>query len=196
MKVDAIGGRVLRGEVESVGILAEQGGWRDPNLREYTVKIKLVMEEGVAIRPSMRCEAEIQIDKIENALAVPVQSIFTEGLVRYVHVPQGSKFTRRPIKVGKRSDRYAEILGGMTEGERVLVRKPEPREVLAEPWSKEQLAAAGLELSEDGKIVSQAKGPAEANALPQATPGNLPRSGNRRNGGGGGGDNAGGQKGR
>src|SRR5262245_9110642 len=38
VKVDAAGGAVFDGEVESIGVMAESGGWRDPNLREYTVK--------------------------------------------------------------------------------------------------------------------------------------------------------------
>jgi multidrug efflux pump subunit AcrA (membrane-fusion protein) len=187
VKVDAIGGRALRGEVESVGILAEQGGWRDPNLREYTVKIKLIMEDGVAIRPSMRCEAEIQMDRIESALAVPVQAVFTEGLVRYVHVPSGSKFTRRPVKIGRRSDRFAEILGGVHESERVLVRKPEAREVLGAPWVRDELVAVGLDLTEDGKVIPKIApaGAAEASAATQERPRPpraVPRSENRGGG--------------
>src|SRR5690606_15347211 len=41
VSIDALGGQVVHGEVESVGVLAESGGWRDPNLREYSVRIGL-----------------------------------------------------------------------------------------------------------------------------------------------------------
>jgi multidrug efflux pump subunit AcrA (membrane-fusion protein) len=160
IKVDALAGRTLRGTVESVGILAESGGWRDPNLREYTVKIKIDLEPGVAVRPSMRCEAEIQLDRVTGTLAIPVQGVFSEGLVRFVHVPSGSRYLRRPVLIGRRSDRFAEVRAGVAEGERVLVRKPEAREVLAEPWSKEQLVAVGLDLDSDGKVIPRAGAPA------------------------------------
>jgi HlyD family secretion protein len=40
VRIDALG-QVVPGSVESVGVLAESGGWRDPNRREYTVKIAL-----------------------------------------------------------------------------------------------------------------------------------------------------------
>src|SRR5262245_3774787 len=41
VKVEAAGGKTYNGTVESIGVLAESGGWRDPNLREYRVKIAL-----------------------------------------------------------------------------------------------------------------------------------------------------------
>ncbi|MBL8759566.1 MAG: HlyD family efflux transporter periplasmic adaptor subunit [Phycisphaerae bacterium] len=185
VKVDALAGRVLRGTVESVGILAEQGGWRDPNLREYTVKIRLEHEPGVAIRPSMRCEAEIMLDRVTGVLAIPVQSIFSEGLVRFVHVPAGSgRFVRRPVQVGRRSDRFAEVRAGVAEGERVLVRKPEAREVLAEPWSKAQLVAVGLDLSDDGKVIPKGGAPGEGS--PRGENGRGPQADRTRSGGSGG----------
>ncbi len=203
VKVDALAGRALRGTVESVGILAESGGWRDPNLREYTVKIKLELEPGVSVRPSMRCEAEIQLDRVTGTLAIPVQGIFSEGLVRFVHVPSGSggRYVRRPVQIGRRSDRFAEIRAGVTDGERVLVRKPEAREVLAEPWSKEQLLAVGLDVDGDGKVIPKGGvGVPGGAGGPGGAPGagatgrreggggeNGPRSGNRERGGGGGG---------
>ncbi|MGQ0626893.1 MAG: hypothetical protein ACT4PL_02190 [Phycisphaerales bacterium] len=155
VKIDALGGKSLRGTVQSVGVIAENGGWRDPNLREYTIKILLELPDGIKdIRPSMRCEAEITLDRVDNALVVPVQAVFSEGLVRYVHVAgKGATFSRKPVRVGRRSDRFAEIAVGVTEGDRVLVRKPTPAEVLDTPWAKAELTAVGLDLSSDGKVI-------------------------------------------
>ncbi len=154
VKIDAVGGRVLRGTVVSVGVLAESGGWRDPNLREYTIKIALELPpEKLDVRPSMRCESEIVLDRVEKALTVPIQAVFSDGLVRYVHIAKDGKFTRKPVKLGRRSDRYAEIVTGVGEGEKVLVRKPQPGEVLDKKWEQIELAAVGLDLSPDGKVI-------------------------------------------
>ena len=38
---DALPDRTLTGEVASVGVLAQTGGWRDPNRRDYTVTVLL-----------------------------------------------------------------------------------------------------------------------------------------------------------
>lgn len=152
--IEAVAGLVLTGEVESIGLLAETGGWRDPNRREYTVRVAVdAGNHGNQLRPSMRCQAEIILGTVENALSVPVQSVFSEGPVRYVLVPQGARFARRPVQIGRMSDFFAQIVNGLGEGDRVLLREPLPGEVIEEPWNPELLAAAGYALDEEGKPV-------------------------------------------
>lgn len=166
VKVEAAGGERFSGTVESIGILAEQTSrWMDPNLREYTVRIVLDLpkSEGKAdsapdsphtLKPSMRCEAEIMLGSVSNVICVPIQAVFNEGPLRYVHVQEGARFARRPVRVGQRSDRYAEIAAGLTAGDRVLIRKPEPVEIISKPWNDGELAAVGLKLNEQGQIVA------------------------------------------
>lgn len=142
IRIDAAQGRSFAGTVQSIGVLAESGGWRDPNLREYTVKIALDPENDIAgLKPSMRCEAEVVLGKVENVLTAPIQAVFNDGPVRYVYTPKGSKFSKTPVKVGKRSDVFAEIRAGLKEGDRVLLREPAPGEVLNTPFDDETLAA-------------------------------------------------------
>ncbi|USN99959.1 MAG: HlyD family efflux transporter periplasmic adaptor subunit [Phycisphaeraceae bacterium] len=159
--VEAIGGLVLRGHVESIGLLAESGGWRDPNRREYTVRIAVEADtHAERLKPSMRCQAEITLGTVENALSVPVQSVFSDGPVRYVLVPDGARLDRRPVQLGRRSDLFAEISKGLGEGDRVLVREPRAGEVVDKPWDPAQLADAGYTLDEDGKPVAPGFNPA------------------------------------
>lgn len=154
VKVEAAGGRSFPGTVASIGVLAESGGWRDPNRREYTVKIDLQGVEGADLKPSMRAESELRLGRVDEALAVPIQAVFNEGPMRYVYLPQGAKFTRRPIQVGRRSERFAEVTAGLSEGEQVILRQPKPAEVLNRPWDAKELAAVGLKLDEQGKVVA------------------------------------------
>ncbi|MCA3005947.1 MAG: HlyD family efflux transporter periplasmic adaptor subunit [Phycisphaerales bacterium] len=153
IRIDALGGRAVPGAVETIGVIAESGGWRDPNLREYTVKLRLDTSDTSMLKPSMRAEATILLDKVSSALTVPLQSIFNDGLVRYVLVPEGSRFAKRPVRVGRRSDRFAEIVTGLQAGERVLLREPTPSEVVDRPWDAKQLAAVGLNMLPDGRIM-------------------------------------------
>ena len=167
IKVEAAGGERFNGTVESIGILAEQTSrWMDPNLREYTVRIALDLPKSKpedaegkgkpahVLKPSMRCEAEIMLGSVTNALAVPIQAVFNEGPLRYVHVLDGTRFVRRPVRLGQRSDRFAEIVAGLNLGERVLIRKPEASEVINKPWEESQLAAVGLKFNDQGQIIS------------------------------------------
>lgn len=57
--------------------------------------------------------------------------------------------------MGRRSDRYAEIAAGLEAGERVLLRRPEAGEVVSEPWDSGELAAVGLMIDGEGRVVSK-----------------------------------------
>ncbi len=154
VKVDAAGGQTFAGKVETIGVLAESGGWRDPNRREYTVKILLDFDPASAgLKPSMSCEATLQLDRAEGVAAAPLQGVFNEERLSYAWVPEGSKFRRVPVKVGRRSDTLAEIVAGLDEGARMLLREPTPGERITDPWNEDQLKAVGFKLADNGKPV-------------------------------------------
>ena len=46
---DALPDVTLEGEVTQIGVLAESGGWRDPNRRDYTVKVLLANTQGLGL---------------------------------------------------------------------------------------------------------------------------------------------------
>lgn len=192
VKVDAVGDQRFPGRVESIGVLAEQTSrWMDPNLREYTVRIgldkaALLTPRGQDLKPSMRCEAEIVLGHVSGALVVPVQAVFNEGPVRFVHVQEAgtTQYVRRPVSLGQRSDRFAEVRVGLKEGERVLARRPVAGEVRPRPWDEAELAAVGLKLGEQGQVVSAADPDGEGRRPGAPRPGaeGAPRPGRPRNG--------------
>lgn len=152
VRVEALGSVSLPGTVDSIGVLAESGSWRDPNLREYTVRILLQPGEyAKQLKPSMRAEATIVLDRVDDALTIPVQSVFSEGRLRYVYQPVGTKYERTPIRLGRRSETQAEVLAGLQVGDRVLLREPQAGEVLRTAWDESELEAVGFTLDENGQ---------------------------------------------
>ncbi len=164
IRVDAAGGAVFDGTVESIGVMAESGGWRDPNLREYTVRIGLEPIEGVALKPAMRCEGRITLDMVKDAIAIPVQGVFNEGPVQFVYTQEGGRWVKTPVRVGRRSDTQAEIRAGLDAGTVVLLRDPTSGETINRPWDTEQLKVAGYKMDENGRVVAEAP--------PRGAPGN------------------------
>jgi multidrug resistance efflux pump len=128
---DAVPDVALEGEVLSIGVLAESGGWRDPNRRDYTVKIKLSDGNDLGLKPSMRCKSEIYVGRVDDVIHVPLQALFREGPAAYVYVPQGAGFAQRQVHIGEASGLHAEITDGLDEGDVVLLREPRPREIVA-----------------------------------------------------------------
>lgn len=129
--VDAAQGKQFSGTVESIGIMAQSGGWRDPNLREYEVLISLEQgEEPVDLKPSMRCEARITLMHVEETLAVPLPAVFTDGPNQFVYVVEGDRYRQTPVRVGRRSETTAELMSGAKVGQRVALREPPTGKVI------------------------------------------------------------------
>lgn len=174
VKIDAAGGRIFQGSVESIGVMAETGGWRDPNLREYTVRVA-VDPQGADLKPAMRAEAVITLGNVEETVAVPVQAVFNDGPVHYVYTPKAGRYARVPVKLGRRSDTLAEIRAGIEDGAAVLLREPSAAELLREPWNEAQLTLAGYKKNDEGQIVSEG-------GRDSTTPGGAGGNRGRRNG--------------
>jgi multidrug efflux pump subunit AcrA (membrane-fusion protein) len=91
---DAVPDVALEGEVIEIGVLAETGGWRDPNRRDYTVTIQLSDGNELGLKPSMRCKSEIYVGRVDDVIHVPLQAVFREGPAAYVYVPRDSGFAQ------------------------------------------------------------------------------------------------------
>ncbi len=128
---DAYPDTPIEGIVDGISVMAEDGGWRDPQRRDYTVRIRLYQSPDMELKPSMRCVGNITLDRVEGALSVPIQSVFREGKYAFVYLPQGDGFVQRAVDVGRSSDISVEILDGLVQGDRVLLREPKAFEVLS-----------------------------------------------------------------
>ena len=119
----------LRGTVQSVSVLAESGGWRDPNRRDYTVRVLIEADTALGLKPAMRCRGEIMLDRVEDKSWVPIQAVFREGPVAYVHVAGASGIEQRQVTLGRSGELQVEVVKGVDEGDRVLLRRPSPDEI-------------------------------------------------------------------
>ena len=146
---DAFPDDILTGVVDSIGVLAESGGWANPSLREYTVRIKLDNESDNPLKPSMRCQADIHIDQVEDSLFIPIQAVFREGANIFVYVPQGSGFTQKKVTIGQASELYAEVLEGLSEGDEVLIREPRPKEIVFTLLTDEETEVSDEDSADD-----------------------------------------------
>ncbi len=130
VRMDAFNDSVLRGRVDSVGVLAEGGGWRDPNRRDYSVKVSIDNTDELPLKPSMRCKALILIDTVVEALYIPVQSVHRGEQGSLVYLANRGLYQPTPVTLGRSSELYVEVLGGLSVGDQVLLRDPPPGTVL------------------------------------------------------------------
>lgn len=155
---DASSKSILTGEVLSIGVLAESGGWRDPNRRDYTVRIRVDGENDGAIKPSMRCKASIFVAHVDDAVYVPVQAVYRTGPVAYVYRPDGAGAAQHKVQVGRSSELYAEIISGLSEGDVVLTREPEQKDItLTLDLPKTDRSNGGMRMAGDDKPAQEGK---------------------------------------
>lgn len=126
LRTDALPDEVFEGTVHSVGVLAEDGGWRDPNRRDYSVRIDLLDIGEFSLKPSMRCTAVILVDHVEDTVFVPVHAVHRRGRTTFVHVRSDGGFDEQVVQLGRASDRFVEILDGVSPTDEVLLRDPPP----------------------------------------------------------------------
>lgn len=130
IRIDARQNNPVEGTVSSIGVTADSGGWMNPDLREYKVRVDLPESFDLSLKPAMRLSGEVYTGRVEDVLAVPVQAVNAEGENYYVYVPSGSgRVVRRSVEIGQATETMVEIQSGLEEGERVLLRQPRAGEL-------------------------------------------------------------------
>jgi len=78
--------------------------------------------------PAMTGTIRFNVYVKEDAMVVPAKAVFAEELnpdERYVYVVKGDKHEKRRVKVGEQVRDKLEILGGLRDGEEILLEKPQ-----------------------------------------------------------------------
>ena len=133
----------VAGAVVGVSVLAESGGWRDPNRRDYTVKVGLDVDPSLGLKPSMRCRGEIVLGNVEDVINVPIQAVFRKGPLAFVYVPEERGFAQRRVGIGQSSEMLVEIRDGLAVGDQVLLRRPGAGEIVSEIEMPESMGGPG-----------------------------------------------------
>jgi len=117
--VDALDGLALKGEVTRVATLAKQQ--RGETAKTFDVEI-LLTDHDERLRPGMSVQTEIEVERQEDALSVPLEAVF-EDEGRTIVWPAGSQ-TAREVELGSRSDDRVRIVEGVDAGDRLILRDP------------------------------------------------------------------------
>jgi hypothetical protein len=143
----------------------------------------------------MTANVKIPVASAENVIAVPLAAVFTEKnpdggqMERFVYVQQGDGFEKRSVKVGVSDYTFAEIQGGLEEGEVVSLELPkEEREKKARQLAT-QRKSGGEGGSPGARLAGGPPGGTSTNTGPAsggAAPGSAAtEKGPRKKGGGG-----------
>lgn len=116
IRIDAYPDKIFNGEVTFIYPTVM------PETRTAKVRIELSNNEGL-LKPAMYGRVEFSSShRKDKVLTVPDSAVLDTGTRRLVLVALGEgRFEPRTVKLGMHADGYAEVLGGVTAGEAVVV---------------------------------------------------------------------------
>ena len=108
-------GRVFTGNVSVVY----------PHLMKETRTVRVRIElpnPDLALLPDMYAEVDIETGTDEPVVAVPESAVIDSGTRKVVIVDKGDgRFEPRDVKLGRKGDRYVEVMSGLQDGESIVV---------------------------------------------------------------------------
>ena len=78
----------------------------------------------VLLRPGLLADVEIIVEKIPNALHVPVQAIFEKNGRKIVWLRKGSRFEDRVVSIARQSESTMVLSGGVQPGDVIALADP------------------------------------------------------------------------
>lgn len=122
----SIQGRDYRGEVANVATQPEAGNWFGGNVKEYatTVRIISAADGGPAtdLKPGLTAAVSILVDKKENVLTVPLQSVVEINGNHYCWLKNSSGAPEKHlVEIGVSDEKYLEIKSGVQAGDKVIL---------------------------------------------------------------------------
>ena len=108
---DALKDEVIEGEVIRSINTPRPGSYSSGNIKKYATFIK-IKNPPRDLRVGMNAEARIHVERMPDALQVPVQALAEVKNHYFTLVKNGDDYETREIKIGTTNDRVATIESG------------------------------------------------------------------------------------
>lgn len=127
IKIGALPSDTISGEVSHISLKARE----DDNATVFPVEIKITDTKGATLRAGYSANADIIIEKLENALTIPERVVEMRDGKSYVDIPGNEPGSREEIEIrtGMSDAITIAVLDGLHEGDKVLERPVKTLEV-------------------------------------------------------------------
>ena len=119
---------ILNGEVTKIAVMPDfQNRWMGTEQRTFTVEVTVVDRQPevlAKLKPEMSAEVTIVLARLSDALSVPVQAVTRLGEQTVSYRLRGEEAELVPVTVGLTSTTRAQIVAGLSAGDRVLLYPP------------------------------------------------------------------------
>ena len=118
--LDAFPDLRLTGQVLSLGALARASATRPFEEKRFDLVVA-VDTTTAELCPEMTARVDIVVAERRDVLLVPVNAVFERADHLVANVVTRRSIEPRPVELGATGDLFAEVLGGLTEGDRVAL---------------------------------------------------------------------------
>lgn len=128
LQLDAVNDRQFTGKIERIGTIATMdfsAGWPFP--RNFNLDVAIDQKDP-RFRPGMTAQITVIVDRVPNAISIPVQASFMKSGRTVVYVWAGSQFKERTVQIERRSRDRALISSGLEPGDRIALQDPTEKE--------------------------------------------------------------------
>jgi len=132
--LDAVKGKVLDGTVTSVANIGEQRPNSDSKV--YEVIIEIAATDSL-LRPAMTTSNEIQVDRLADAISIPLEAIHAQDSLSFVFLKNGLTTTMQQVELGLINENEAVIHKGISITDRLFLSMPEDTSEVTKSYLKE-----------------------------------------------------------
>src|SRR5207249_2691389 len=124
LTLDALPGKSYEAQVTKIAPASTTPKGKDVDV--FPVEATLAKADGL-IKPGMTADVRIHIETKPGVLSLPIESVVKEAGKQYVTkvTPAANgkqKTDKTEVKVGARNDREIEVVSGIAEGDKVLIK--------------------------------------------------------------------------
>ncbi len=127
VRIDAVPDKELKARVVMISPLAKPDFSSWPIVKNFDIAAQ-IDEVDARIRPGMSATARIAVDRLPNAVLIPLEAVFNKNGRSLVYVFARGRFEERAIQTGRRGNGQIVVNKGLQAGERVALQDPTLKE--------------------------------------------------------------------
>ena len=146
----------ITGRVVEASPLPKNTGpeWLQTGTKAYDLYVAVDWEAngltpGKGLRPGMGCKVTLILEEIEDALTIPVLSVYNKKNHYYCMKLQNGTPTETEVTLGKMSESRVQVLSGLSEGDEVLLVAEADEGIKPKKVEDEEAASSGSNEAEE-----------------------------------------------
>lgn len=125
LSLDAIPERVFGGKITRMGNTFIKKS-HDSDLKVLEVEVRLDELDLKRMRPGMVARLQVEADRFQNVLAIPLSAVQQENGQKYIWIKQGKDVVKRPVTLGRDNGLVVIVNSGLAEKEEFAVQAQNP----------------------------------------------------------------------